>query len=228
MDDLADVPTRVLIVDDQQMFAESLVRILGDEADFEVVGTAPTAAAGVQLAIELRPAVVVIDYGLPDIDGLQAIDMVRDSIGDVEFVMLTGTAEGSLLSAAIDAGCAGFITKDNASRELVHAVRAAGRGESVISPAMLAKLLPRLRDEPTHASRDPRELTARELEVLTLLADGLSTEGIEQALFVSRHTVRNHVQRIMAKLGAHSRLEAVTLAVRHGLIDAPTRDAEMR
>jgi DNA-binding NarL/FixJ family response regulator len=232
---LGDEPIRVVIVDDQQMFAESLVRILGDEPDIDVVGTAQSAAAGVELAREHRPAVVVIDYGLPDADGVQAVTMIRAALGAdadpedaVQFVMLTGTAEGALLAMAIEAGCAGFITKDNASQELVHAVRAAGHGESVISPAMLAKLLPRLREEPAHTGRDPRDLTAREREVLALLADGLSTEAIERELFVSRHTVRNHVQRVMAKLGAHSRLEAVTIGVRRGLIDAPVRDAEMR
>ncbi|MCU1458191.1 MAG: response regulator transcription factor [Actinomycetia bacterium] len=223
-----DERIRVLVVDDHRMFAESLLRILGDEADIEVVGIAHTAEAGTALAVEQRPTVVVVDYGLPDFDGVQAVAMIRAAIGEVGFVMLTGSAERSVLSAAIDAGCAGFITKDNASRELLNAVRAAGIGESVISPAMLAKLLPQLRKDGGRSSRDPLDLTSREREVLGLLADGMSTVGIEQTLFVSRHTVRNHVQRVMAKLGAHSRLEAVTIGVRRGLIEAPSRDLESR
>jgi DNA-binding NarL/FixJ family response regulator len=212
---------RVLVVDDHRMFAQSLLRILEDESDLDVVGLAGSGAEAVRLAGDHPADVVLLDYDLPDTDGVRCIAMLRAVLPDARFVMLTGHADADVLAAAIEAGCCGFITKDKATDELIDAVRAAGAGESVISPAMLAQLLPRLRHE--GQKRDPGALTARERDVLALLADGLATDQIAARLFVSRNTVRNHVQRLMAKLGAHSRLEAVAIAVRQGVVGVPTR-----
>lgn len=209
---------RVLVVDDHQMFAESLVRLLNDEPDIDVIGIAGTAEAAHALTKEHRPHVVVLDYGLPDLDGASVARVLRDAHHEVEIVMLTGRVDESVLEVAIQAGCRGFVTKDKAASELLGAVRAVGAGEAVIPGPMLANLVSTLRRD--GRSADP-ELTAREREVLELLAQGLSTKAMADHLVVSPHTVRNHVQRVIAKLGAHSKLEAVMIAMRMGLVDRP-------
>ena len=217
---------RVLVVDDHRMFAQSLVRILGDETDIEVVGIAASAEEAVHVLSEQPADVVLLDYELPDTVGVSGITRIHAVLPDARLVLLTGHDDGDVLAAAIEAGCCGFITKDKATDHLIDAVRAAGAGEAVISSAMLAQLLPKLRRDGD--GRDPAALTPREQEVLGLLADGLSTDAIAERLFVSRNTVRNHVQRMMEKLDAHSRLEAVAIAVRRGLVTAPSRGPSAR
>ncbi len=129
--------------------------------------------------------------------------------------MLTASAADHVLVAAIEAGAAGFVSKTRSLQEVTSAVRAAAAGEAVISPEMLARLLPRLHRGGTAARSD---LTEREREVLGLLADGLSNAAIASTLSVSVHTVRNHIANLSAKLGAHSKLEALSIAVRDGLL----------
>lgn len=209
---------RVLVVDDHQMFAESVARILGDEADLEVVGVVGTAEDARIAAAAAQPDVVLLDFGLPDLDGATAARLLRDEHPSSQIVMLTGQIDDGVFAAALEAGCVGVVTKDKASSELLSAVRAAGAGELAIPPATLARLLPILRRD----GQSPKpQLTAREHEVLELLAEGASTATIAQRLVVSPHTVRNHVQRILVKLEVHSKLEAVAVALRLGLVDKP-------
>ena len=214
---------RELVVDDHRMFAQSLVRILSDEPDIEVVGLAASAEEAAQALAEHPADVVLLDYELPDTSGVSGITRLHEVQPDARLLMLTGFDDADVLAAAIGAGCCGFITKDKATDQLLGAVRAAGAGEAVISTAMLAQLLPKLRRD--DEGRDPAALTSREHDVLELLAEGLSTEAMAERLFLSRNTVRNHVQRVMAKLDAHSRLEAVAIAVRRGLVAGPSRGA---
>jgi DNA-binding NarL/FixJ family response regulator len=153
---------------------------------------------------------------LPDGLGTDAARFIREENPDIKIVMLTGFPDDAILVAAIEAGCSGYITKDSAVGEAISAVRAAHAGEALISPAMLARLLPKLR-------RDYRgvgsSLTDREREVLNLLAQGSQNSTVADQLFLSVNTVRKHVQSILSKLGAHSKLEAVAVAVREGIID---------
>jgi DNA-binding NarL/FixJ family response regulator len=134
-------------------------------------------------------------------------------------VMLTGAEDDRVLLGAIDAGCSGFLTKDRAASEVARAVRAAASGEALISPAQLARLLPRLSSKRTEVGTD---LTRRELELLIHLARGSSNKTIAAELHLSLNTVRNYVQSVLTKLGAHSKLEAVSTAVREGIIDYPS------
>jgi DNA-binding NarL/FixJ family response regulator len=206
---------RVLVVDDHQMLLESLVRILERQEGVQIVAAAGTAAEGVALAAQHKPDVVVMDYQLPDADGASAATEIRAEHPDTKVIMLTGFVDDSVLLAAIEAGCCGFVTKDRAVMELVAAVRAAADGEALIPPALLARLLPKL----GHSNRGlGNDLTRREHEVLTLMAEGLSNKAIAQRMAISVNTVRNHVQNLMMKLQAHSRLEAVASAAREGLI----------
>lgn len=208
-------PTRVLIVDDHEMFASSLSLALAHESDIEVVGTGATLAAARTLIATLRPDVVLLDHRLPDGLGVEAIVELKALHPAARIVVLTAAAEDSMLVAATEAGCAGFVLKTSPLEELVAAVRTAASGEMLVSSTLLTRLLSRLRHE-----RDAPEsvLTAREREILELIAEGLTNAAISERLFISVNTVRNHVQNILAKLGVHSKLEALSVAVRDGLI----------
>jgi DNA-binding NarL/FixJ family response regulator len=210
---------RVLIVDDHRMFAESLARLLSAEDGIEVVATVTTASDGAAAAARHRPDVVLLDQGLPDGDGTAVASDIRRRDAAVNVVMLTGAPDEGVLAAAIEAGCCGFLTKDRAAVEVVAAVRAAARGDAVISPAALARLLPKLRATDRSGAS---ELTAREQQVVALLAQGLSNKEIATELHLSLNTIRNYVQGTLVKLGAHSKLQAVALAVRTGVIDYPS------
>lgn len=214
-----DTTVGVLIVDDHRMFSESLARLLADEDGIEVLGVAATGADAIDMVNRLHPKVVLMDYQLPDQDGVAVTVQVKRQNPSVMVVMLTGSAEDRVLLAAIDAGCSGFLTKDRAAAEVVHAVRAAAVGEALISPALLARLLPKLNRTQRSLGED---LSDREREILGLLARGMTNKVIAAELFLSVNTIRNHVQSVLAKLGAHSKLEAVSTAVREGIIDYPT------
>jgi DNA-binding NarL/FixJ family response regulator len=207
---------RVLVVDDHQMFAESLARLLSEEPDIDVVGSAHDGERAVSLARALMPDVVLIDFQLPDRDGAQVAADIKLHAPDAMIVMLTGASDDRVLLAAIDAGCSGFLTKDNAARDVVEAVRGAAAGEALISPTLLARLLPKLQRSYRPVGAD---LTDREREVLHGLAAGKSNKAIAADLHLSVNTIRNYVQSLLMKLGAHSKLEAVSTAVRQGIID---------
>lgn len=214
-------PIRVLITDDHAVFADGLAALLTSEPDLAVAGIAGTVADAASLAARSCPDVVLMDYELADGTGVEATALVLEACPSAKVVMLTSFTDDAILLAAIEAGCSGFVTKHRAGREVLDAIRAAAAGEALITPSLLARLLPRLRREPI---RQASKLTAREIEVLELLAEGLSNQAIADRLDVSLNTVRNHVQNVLTKLHAHSRLEAVAAAVRRGLIerDAPT------
>jgi DNA-binding NarL/FixJ family response regulator len=207
---------RVMVVDDHVMFAESLARLLADEDSIEVVGIADSGAAALELLGQHAPDVVLVDYQMPDQDGVAITAEIKSRSPEVMVVMLTGSTEDRVLLAAIEAGCSGFLTKDRAAAEVAEAVRAAAAGEALISPAQLARLLPRLtRNERTLGS----DLTERERDVLVELSRGQTNRVIADELHLSVNTVRNYVQSVLTKLGAHSKLEAVSTAVREGIID---------
>jgi DNA-binding NarL/FixJ family response regulator len=206
----------VLLVDDHRMFSESLARLLADEGDINVVGLASSGTQAIALADSLNPRVVLVDHQMPDQDGVSVAAELKRRNPDQMVVMLTSSTDDRVLLAAIEAGCSGFLTKDRAASEVAETVRVAAAGEALISPAMLARLLPKLGAERNTLGSD---LTGRELEILSLLAKGQSNKAIAAELFLSVNTVRNYVQSILSKLDAHSKLEAVSTAVREGIVD---------
>lgn len=206
---------KVLVVDDHRVLAQGLVEMLRLEGDIQVVGTAATAGEAIDAAREHAPDVVLMDYALPDLTGTDAARRIKDERPATKIVILTAVTDEAILVEAIEAGCSGYITKDKPVDEAISAVRAAHAGEVLISPSMLARLLPKLSRAPSPARAD---LTPRELEVLSMLAEGLSNHAIAEKLVLSLHTVRNHIQNILAKLDSHSKLEAVARAVREGII----------
>jgi len=209
----------VVIVDDHRMFSESLARLLADEDGISVRGVGANRAEALQLVEQFEPRVLLIDYHMPDGDGVAVASEIKERWPETMVVMLTGDADDQILIAAIEAGCSGFFTKDRASSEVAEAVRVAAAGEALISPAQLVRLLPRLNRTFRPAGAD---LTERELEVLKLLASGTTNKVIAAELFLSVNTIRNYVQSILTKLDAHSKLEAVATAVRQGIIAYPS------
>jgi DNA-binding NarL/FixJ family response regulator len=206
---------RVLIVDDHEVLASSLAMVLDAEEDITTVGVATTLDQARALVPTTQPDVVLLDHRMPDGDGVAAIASLRALRPTIGVVMLTASPSDHVLLAAIEAGASGFLSKTRSLDEVTAAVRAAAAGESVISPELLARLLPRFGRGSPHAAD---ELTEREREVLGLVAEGLSNAAIAERLVVSVHTVRNHIASLSAKLGAHSKLEALSIAVRRGLL----------
>ncbi len=211
-----DRPVRVLVVDDHEVVATSLAMVLDEQKGLRTVGTVGTLARARELMVTASPDVVLLDYRLPDGDGVAAIGELMALRPTARIVVLTASAADHVLLQAIESGAAGFVSKTRPLAEVTAAVRSAAAGESVISPELLARLLPRMRSGGKSGRSD--ELTEREREVLALLAAGLSNAAIAQQLTVSVHTVRNHVANLSAKLGAHSKLEALAIAVREGLL----------
>jgi DNA-binding NarL/FixJ family response regulator len=208
-------PIRVLIVDDHEVLASSLSMVLDAEPDLTTAGIATTLEQARELVVSREPDVVLLDHRMPDGDGVAAIPSLRAARPSIGVVVLTASSADHVLLAAIGNGASGFLSKTRSLDEVTKAVRAAAAGESVISPEMLARLLPRFGRGKTHTSAD---LTDREREVLGLVAEGLSNAAIAERLVVSVHTVRNHIASLSAKLGAHSKLEALSIAVRQGLL----------
>lgn len=211
-------PTRLLLVDDHAVFVDSLRVALETEDDLEVVGTAGTLAQARELTASAAPDVVLLDHRLPDGLGVDAIAELKSLRRDLNVVVLTAVAEDSMLVAATEAGCAGFILKTSPLDELVAAVRTAAAGELSVSADLLTRLLNRLQHQ---QAAPPTELTGREREILELIAEGLTNAAIAARLFISVNTVRNHVQSILTKLEAHSKLEALSIAIRDGVISPP-------
>lgn len=215
-----DTPRRisVLVVDDHEVLSGSLALAVDAEPDMATVGVARDLAGARAGVVHHSPDVVLLDRRLPDGDGVEAISELRALAPDVKVVVLTASDKDHVLVQAIEAGASGFLSKTRGLGEVISAVRSAAAGEAVISGEMLSRLLPKL----TRQSGPAVELTPREQEVLELLAHGKSNAAIAEALFVSVHTVRNHVANLSTKLGAHSKLEALAIAVRRGLL--PERD----
>jgi DNA-binding NarL/FixJ family response regulator len=206
---------RVLVVDDHRMFAASLAQALQSESDLLVVGQGTSISEARRLTASTTPDVVLLDHRLPDGDGVGAIAELHRIRPSAKIVVLTATTSDRLLVAAMEAGAAGFIAKTQRLDDVVDGVRAAAQGESVVSAKLLTRLLPRLRRQ---GGGSGAELTEREREILDLLAKGLSNADIARELTISVHTVRNHVANLSAKLGAHSKLEVLSIAVREGLV----------
>lgn len=213
-------PIHVLVVDDHDVFGTSIARVLDDEDDITVVGVATSVAAAlVELERSHGIDVVLSDFRLGDGDGVSLTRSIAARWPEIRVVMLTASNDEEILAAALEAGCAGFVTKSESLDTVLSAVRSAAVGEAVVTPSLLARLLPRLSGR--KAGRNP-DLTPREREVLAEIVKGGSNQQIADALHVSRDTVRNHVSSILSKLGVNSKLQAAAVAVQRGLVSLPT------
>ena len=214
-----DEALRVVLVDDHALFRRGMRELLQTNG-LEVVGEAGTGAAGVRLALELAPDVVVMDLRMPGISGIEATRLLLESAPASRVLVVTVSAEEDDVLDALLAGACGYVLKDAAIDEIVAAIRAAAVGESFISPHVAVRLVRRLRTDHearTQLSEPDDRLTKRELDVLRLLALGYENNEIADALFLSGATVKRHVSAILEKLGLHNRIQAAVYAVRHQL-----------
>jgi two-component system, NarL family, response regulator LiaR len=217
-------PTRILVVDDHRMFGEALELLLGDEEDLEVLGSVGSAEDALEVAAGNRPDVVLMDIDLPGMDGIEATRQFAERFPGTRVVMITAFQDSAVVAGAIEAGALGYLPKTQAADRLVDVVRRASAGDMVLPAGDIAEVLVRLQE--SHRTRSDAErvlsqLTSREIHVLQSIGDGKSTNEIAAALFISPLTVQTHVKNILGKLGVHSKLEAVTFALRHGLIRIP-------
>ena len=205
---------RVLIVDDHPVVREGLRGMLAGETDIEVVGEAGDGKEAIGLARHLLPDVVLMDLRMPGMDGVEATQRIAELNGPAVIVVTTYDTDHDILKA-VEAGATGYLLKDTPRSELIRAIRAAAGGATVLAPVVAAKLLGRSR-APAHL-----ELTARELEVLGLVAKGRTNSEIGQALYIGEATVKTHLLHAFAKLGVDDRTAAVTTAIGRGLLPAP-------
>ena len=210
----------VLIVDDHPVVRRGLRTFLELHADVRVVAEASNGIDGVSLAEELEPDVVLMDLVLPDLDGIEATRRIRSVSPSTSVIVLTSFADDDKVFPAIKAGATAYLLKDAEPQQLVEAIRLASRGEPLLHPKIAARLM---QEVAGGGERDAVEdLTARELQVLRLLAQGLTNKLIAEELVVSEKTVKTHVSNILAKLHLSHRTEAALYAVRHGLAEPST------
>jgi len=208
----------VLVVDDHLMFAEAIKLLLANEDGIEIVGTVGTGEEAVELAREISPEVVVMDIDLPGIDGIEATRQIRAISPQTQVVVVSAFQQASVMARAVEAGAAGFVPKTRAIDDLIDVIKRAAAGEMVLPSGNIEEVLTNLQraaNSRSDAVRLLAQLTQRELGILRMIAHGRSTAEIAKDLFISPFTVQTHVKNILAKLGVHSKLVAVTFALSH-------------
>ncbi len=213
----------VVIADDHALFRRGLTMVLESEPDIEVVGEANDGHEVVTLAEKYMPDLVLMDVRMPGRGGIDAAQAIKDAVPHTKILMLTISDEEEDLYDAIKVGASGYLLKEISIEEVADSIRQVHAGQSLISPSMASKLLTEFaamarKDEEKQQMPTPR-LTDREMEVLTLVAQGLNNRDIAKELFISENTVKNHVRNILEKLQLHSRMEAVVYAVREKLLE---------
>ncbi len=214
---MKDAKIRILVADDHPMLREGLVAVLDTQPDFEVVGEAMDGAQVVRLAERLGPDVILLDLEMPNVDGVAALQRLKESGTEAQTVVFTAYDTDERILGALRAGARGYLLKGASRQEIFEAIRVTNSGGSLLGPAATARLL-------RHVQRDEKSsdaLTPRELEVLALLARGLPNKGIADSLYIGERTVKFHVSSILAKLDAGNRTEAARIAISRGFIQQP-------
>ncbi|MBG7605566.1 MAG: response regulator transcription factor [Actinobacteria bacterium] len=212
---------RVMLVDDQEMVRVGFRMILEAESDLSIVGEAADGAAAIEIAKRAKPDVILMDVRMPRVDGIEACAAIRDQHPSTMVMMLTTFDLDDYVHAALRAGASGFMLKDAPAEQLVEAIRVIARGDALLAPSVTRALIDeiaRLPDTSVDSFPGVGELTERELDVIKLMARGESNREIADDLFVGEATVKTHVGRILAKLGARDRVQAVVVAYESGLV----------
>jgi len=224
---MSEATLRVLIVDDHAVVRKGLQAVLAEEEGLEVVGEASNADESVDKARALRPDVVLMDIRMgegDDASGIDACRRIRSELAETQVIMFTSYGERESVLSSIVAGATGFLTKNVSHTRLVEAIRAAGRGESLLDPSVTRDVITSLAELSKTSAKGDDDLSEREKEVLLLIAQGCTNKEIAARLVVSPFTARNHVIRILDKLGLSRRSEAAAQAVRLGMLDEGRED----
>jgi len=207
---------RVLIADDHALVRMGIRALIGTEPDMQLVAEASSGAEAIRLALAYQPDVILLDLVMPQTDGIEAIRRIREHQPGARILVLTSFATDDQLFPAIKAGALGYLLKDSRPEDLIRAIRQVHQGESSLHPAIARRVLEELA-RPSHQQPTTDPLTARELEVLRLVARGLSNDDIARELVISEPTVRTHVSNVLSKLQLASRTQAALYALREGL-----------
>ena len=211
-------PLRLLVVDDHEVVREGLVALISRRDDFQVVAEAGTAAEAIAAARRFQPDLVVMDVRLPDGSGIEACREIRAEFPQIRVVMLTSYPDEEAVLSAILAGASGYLLKQVRGRDLVSALEAVGRGDSLLDPAVTERVLERVRRVANGGEKDElSELTAQERKILLLVADGKTNKEIASEVFLSDKTVKNYVSSILSKLSLQRRAQAAAFVAKHRL-----------
>lgn len=208
---------RVMIVDDHTVVRDGVATMLGRQPDISVVGEASNGREAVDISKSLSPDVILMDLRMPEMDGVEAMRLIREYNQEVKFIVLTTFDTDEYIFHAVEVGAKGFLLKDASREELFEAVRAVHRGESLVQPGVAARLLDRFA-ELSRPTPDEPMLSARELEVVQLMSTGAANKEIAVELSISESTVKTHVANIFQKLDVNDRTGAVTTAIQKGII----------
>lgn len=208
----------VVVIEDHTMVAEGVAASLNATADMRVVAIAGTGDEGLAQVRRHQPTVLLLDQSLPDGLGTDLMPALHKASPGTRVLLVTAADTDDVLLRAVQSGCVGFVTKGRRAAALLDAVRRAAAGETVLQPADLSRLMPAIIHQ---QMRLGDSLSAREHQVLSLLANGRSTTSMAGDLLISSATARNHIQAVIRKLGAHSKLEAVSIALREGIVASP-------
>ena len=211
---------RVLIIDDHTLFRSGIRLLLQRQSGFDVVGEAGNVLEGVKEAKRWKPDVILLDLHMPDVSGLEAIQILKEEVPQAEIIMLTVSEESEDLLEALHMGARGYLLKNIETDFLIESIRRAALGESVMSPQMAGKLADSLRNPVKGSANDASKLSPREREIIAKLARGDSNKEIARELKLSESTVKIHVQGILRKLNLSSRVQAAVYAVEHGMVAA--------
>lgn len=212
---------RVLIADDHRTFAEALRTVIDLEEGLVVTEVVTDGRAAVEAAANRLPDVVLMDVQMPGLDGIQATQRIKEQNPEARVVVLSAYEDDVLVARAVEAGASGYLSKLRPVTEVAGAVRAAYRGEPLLQPKEVKRVLRHLRTrrEEDAAERGRAErLSPRQVEILQMMADGVGPDDIARDLGITHHTLRTHTQNVLTKLGVHSKLQALAVAIRHGKV----------
>jgi DNA-binding NarL/FixJ family response regulator len=210
-------PIKLLIADDHPVVREGLISMISREPDFKVVAEANNGLEAIEKAKQYKPDVILMDLRMPELDGVEAIRQIAEVEPETKFIILTTFSDDEYIFKGIEVGARAYLLKDAPREELFKAIRAVHRGESLIQPVVASKVLSRFA-ELSRQTQSPEVLTDREVEVLILIAKGSANKEIAEELHISNSTVKTHIASIFQKLGTNDRTEAVTMALRKGII----------
>jgi NarL family two-component system response regulator LiaR len=207
---------RVLFVDDHEMVRIGVSSYLSAQPDIEVVGEAADGKKGVELALELRPDIILMDLVMKEMDGIEATRLIIDQWPEAKVIIVTSFLDDEKVYPALEAGATSYMLKTSKAGEIVNAVRATYHGQSVLEPEVTGKMMVKMRQKNTHLPHE--DLTTREIEILLQMAEGKSNQEIADELFIAIKTVKTHVSNILSKLNVQDRTQAVIYAFKHSLI----------